>query len=97
MEEYKIINLIKKGYDIHILCDARRTETDSTGKELPNGRDFYGLYKTSTSTSVDPAHNVTKEEKKELSESNNLLKMLQIGSKEKRDWRRANAHVEKAK
>jgi len=44
MEEHKLIKLLKKGCEINISCDARRTEDDSTGKELPNGRDFYGLY-----------------------------------------------------
>lgn len=44
MEEHKLIQLVKKGYEIHIICDMRRTENDTTGEELPNGRDFYGLY-----------------------------------------------------
>jgi hypothetical protein len=36
--------LLKLGYDIHITCEYRRTDKDSSGKKLPNGRDNYGLY-----------------------------------------------------
>lgn len=39
-----ISSLLEKGYDIHITCEARRTEKDNTGANLPNGRDTYGLY-----------------------------------------------------
>ena len=35
--------LIKLGYDIHITTEFRRTDKDSSGKKLPNGRDNYAL------------------------------------------------------
>jgi hypothetical protein len=36
--------LLKNCQEISITTNARRTEIDSTGKDLPEGRDWYGLW-----------------------------------------------------
>ena len=40
----KLLKIIDKGWDIKITNEHRRCETDSSGLDLENGRDHYGLY-----------------------------------------------------
>jgi hypothetical protein len=40
----KLIELMKKTSSIKITCEFRRCEEDSSGLELPSGRDNYGLW-----------------------------------------------------
>jgi len=40
----ELIKLMSRKSTIKISCEHRRCDTDSSGLELPNGRDHYGLW-----------------------------------------------------
>jgi hypothetical protein len=40
----KLSKILKKGWNIKIDNQHRRCDVDSSGFELPHGRDHYGLY-----------------------------------------------------